>query len=435
MMRRVCLVALLAATGVTYACKPRQERSSELRDLNQPSAMNDQKKPTAAMRAKKQKVVVVYYANDGYSPNSDDPAYVNLQAVVRTLRAAVDSEPDPQEQQRFNILAEKLETEWARLSGSIRNDVAALTKVLCQKVPAAYRDTVAGLAVFRNFDNESSLNAGSDYMSRSIRTLKYTVCRPENPDRSENFSFELPRNESFPFLSQPLSHPLAFQRALESLRSPQLFPPANHRYILITKSHGSDEIAIAPHFSVDMVDYLETPQGQADFIKAVKAKKTIGGLEKMGGDPILSDMDDVLKQTRPQAAADVGVSKSDFVQILRDLSMGDATQNMNFPIVLMQSCRSDLRYATKGDVNWVLSTSPFPNTKPAPAGQKETPPDYKPFGMLNLGWIYTSDRNGLGYESIVYNELTSMRYQMQPDFEDNFKQFLDAITAGAPTPN
>ena len=62
------------------------------------------------------------------------------------------------------------------------------------------------------------------------------------------------------------------------------------------------------------------------------------------------------ERTRPQAAADVGVTKGDYIQILRDLGTGDASTAMNFPIVLMGSCRSDLRYAKKGDVSWVLST-------------------------------------------------------------------------------
>ena len=100
------------------------------------------------MRQNKQKVVVIYYANDAYSPSGDDPARVNLFSVGRTLKAAAQVEENPDDQRRMNIVAEKLETEWDRFSGSVRDDIVALSKPLCQKVPAIYKDSVAGFVVF-----------------------------------------------------------------------------------------------------------------------------------------------------------------------------------------------------------------------------------------------------------------------------------------------
>ncbi len=429
-MRRVCLVALLGLACATSACKPRQERGSEVRDVNRGAPMNNKEDPTASMRENKQKIVVIYYANDTYAVRGDDPARVNVNSITGTLRQAAHGEADPAESQHLSMVADKLDTEWERFRDAINDDIAVLEKRLCQTVVPEYQDSIAGFVSIRNFANDDSLNAGGGYLSRSLRSLKFTVCRATNSRTTEGHSFEVPRNEQFPFLSQPLSHPLAFQRALEAVRTP--FPPDKHRYILITKSHGSEEIAIAPNLSVDMTDYLTTDQGRQELVSAVKGRKSIRGLEKMGSDPILADMDETLHAVKPQASADVGISKGDYIQILRDLGIGDKKQVMNFPIVLMESCRSDLRYTKDENISWVLSTmSGGGSPGPMPNGE-EPPPDYRAFNMANVGWVYTSDRKGLGYKAVRYPDLNNMRFQQGKDFEEVFKSFLDSLTAGAP---
>lgn len=420
MIRRVCLVALLAASGSLHACKPRQERGSEVNDLNPGAAMNQAKDPTAGMRDKDQKVVVIYYANDTLLPRDDDPAKANLAIITSTLKAAAAAESEDPDAQRLVTVAEKLDAEWMKFGDIINNDISALTRTLCLTVPPVYQKSLAGFVVFRNLWNTDTLNPGTDYRSRSVRSLKYQFCRPLNSERTEGGSFEVPRNETFPILSQPLTHPFAFQRALETVRG--LFPPAGHRYILITKSHGSDEVAIAPHLSVDMTDTLATEAGRESFVNQIKARKNIGGLDKMT-DPILADMDDTLKKIAPPGIPkDVGVTKGDYIQILRDLGTGDASQAMNFPLVLMESCRSDLRYSKNNeDLKWVLSQL---------GGDQNGDPNYRGFNMTNVGWIYTSDSRGLAYDAVRYGDLKMTRYLMEYDFQDAFKSFLDSMTKG-----
>lgn len=54
----------------------------------------------------------------------------------------------------------------------------------------------------------------------------------------------------FPFKGQWLSHPDVFKRTLEQIA--KVFPPEKHRFILVTKSHGSKDLALGVRINLDV---------------------------------------------------------------------------------------------------------------------------------------------------------------------------------------
>jgi hypothetical protein len=194
------------------------------------------------------------------------------------------------------------------------------------------------------------------------------------------------------------------------------FPPQTHRFVLITKTHGSAEVAIGPHLSVDVREEVRT-NGPA-ILAAIKSSHRIAvaGLDTAkSGDPILEEIDASLRR-RP-GNTEKGVSKKDYLGVLSRLGEGAAA--MKFPIVLMESCKSDLRFTTDDDLQFAL-------TRHRGGAQGY----YSGFQMSNVGNLYASDDKGLKYDEIDYRDLVDnhFRYGNYVDFQDMFKAFLDGKT-------
>lgn len=86
---------------------------------------------------------------------------------------------------------------------------------------------------------------------------------------------------------------------------------------------------------------------------------------------------------------------------------------MVFPIVLMESCKSDLKFSKDVEIQQVLRTYGT---------------GYKGFSMSNVGLLYTSDEKGLRYEDVKYKDLLSFMSNNATDFQDLFKQILDTTS-------
>src|SRR5690606_13792553 len=133
-------------------------------------------------------------------------------------------------------------------------------------------------------------------------------------------------------------------------------------------------------------------------------------------EPILADVSVVMASaasTSSIAAStpDIGVSKQTYLRILNQMSSGTPVQAMKFPIVLMESCKSDLRLSDDSEIQWVLHSI---------MGSS-----YGGFQMPNVGMLYTGDERGLGYTDVNYWELKSFRFNNFNDFQDLFRTFLD----------
>jgi hypothetical protein len=248
-------------------------------------------------------------------------------------------------------LGKKVENDWNLFRTIIGQNVDVLRNQLCANVGSNYYESVGGLAVFRNYGNDAS-----------IRSSAY--------GDSEKY-----------------------------------------RYILITKSHGSDEMAIAPHLSVDLRSMIKSePQKILAAFKKKDAKSTsVLGLDPFKQAPFLDEVDGAVREAVNAKAK--GVSKAKYLRILNQLGSGGPSNAMNFPIVLMESCRSDLRFSSDSEIEWVLNYYPAKS--------------YAGFNMRNVAYMFTSDEDGLAYTDINYHELMGFRYNSYTDFQKIFKAFLD----------
>lgn len=387
------------------ACKPRKEESS-LKDLNPGQMMNDNDNSLNQMKENR-KVVVIYYANDTYAP-STDPAFENLTDLMDALKKAAAKETDENVKKYLIGTADRLRNDWRDFGQTVGNDVGVLTEKLCSKVGSSYFDSVGGLAIFRNFSNEENRSGTMSSGSDLIRNLRWDSCRPGDVFLQGKL-LEVPKFNEFPYDSQPFSHPLAFQKALAAVRT--VFPPEKHRYILITKSHGSKENALVPHLSVDLRERLRTNADEV--IDAIKSANKTGasGLDPFKTDAMLNGVDELLKKKIPDSV-EKGISKTVYLHTINELGAGGPSNAMIFPIVFMESCKSELKLSKDSDIDWVL--------KYYPGGS------YKGFNMQNVGLLYTSDEKGLRYDEINFFELSGWRYNSFDDFQDVIKNFLDS---------
>ena len=88
---------------------------------------------------------------------------------------------------------------------------------------------------------------------------------------------------------------------------------------------------------------------------------------------------------------------------------------MMFPVVLMESCKSDLKYSEQDEIKKALSYY-----GPSKEG-------YMGFNMRNVGKLYTSSDKGLGYNEIDYSLLQGFMANNATDFQDLFSQILDDL--------
>jgi hypothetical protein len=416
----IYVTALIAGLAFSYACKPRQEQDASLKQLNEGKPLNsDGDKSLEAMK-KDRKVVVIYYANDTFAPRVTDPAHANLHALTRFLEAEATKDSNQDIKDSLLNLSKKLLNDWDEFNRTVKQNVNILTSRLCSSVGTNYADSVAGLAVFRNSSAEGDEATNSRYMWDAMWHYCKIGDRVLRPDY-----LRIPSFKEFPYSSQPFANVDTLELALEQVK--RVFNPQDHRFILITKSHGSKENAIVPHFSVDLRERIKTePQVVLEAIK--KGMSNFVGLDMWKTGTLLDTVDEALKNNLSNTQ-EKGVAKIEYLRILNKLgqvtkSDGNEQESsmqivkdgpMMFPVVLMESCKSDLKYSEQDEIKKALSYY-----GPSKEG-------YMGFNMRNVGKLYTSSDKGLGYNEIDYSLLQGFMANNATDFQDLFSQILDDL--------
>jgi hypothetical protein len=416
----IYVTALIAGLAFSYACKPRQEQDASLKDLNEGKPLNsDGDKSLEAMK-KDRKVVVIYYANDTFAPRVTDPAHANLNALTRFLELEAMKEANKDIKEPLLNLSKKLLNDWDEFNRVVKQNVNILTSRLCSSVGTNYAESVAGLAVFRNSSAEVDEAGSGRYMWDAM----WHYCKIGDRVLRSDY-LRIPSFKEFPYSSQPFANADTLELALEQVK--RVFNPQDHRFILITKSHGSKENAIVPHFSVDLRERIkDEPQVVLEAIK--KGMSNFVGLDMWKTDTLLDSVDDALKNNLSNTQ-EKGVAKIEYLRILNKLgqvSRSDGNEQessmqilkdgpMMFPVVLMESCKSDLRYSQQAEIQKALSYY-----GPSKEG-------YMGFNMRNVGKLYTSSDKGLGYNEIDYSLLQGFMANNATDFQDLFSQILDDL--------
>ena len=124
-------------------------------------------------------------------------------------------------------------------------------------------------------------------------------------------SFTVDESDNYISQSNPLASPATFKQALQSVM--EHFDPHKYRYVLITKSHGNQELAMTPRL---VVRHEETD------------REEILGLFK--GD---LDEDELPEWTK----VTLGTTKEDYFAVLSELGK---SHGMQFSLVVMESCKS-----------------------------------------------------------------------------------------------
>ncbi len=416
---RICVGLLLFTVA---SCKARQsapESGAELRDLNPGRPMSADGALMDSPDIRRKKVVLIYYANDTYAPTDDDIAYVNKEALISKLRNGQNSDTLSFDQKdKLKKVAARVADDWNNFRRSVDGDLRYLQNAVCKTNPRYDM----GLVVFRNFGNDSTT------LNEYERTLNYTFCTPAGSP--QNAQLAIPNFQDFRFQSQPLASPLVFRKAIEDVM--KNFPMGAYRYVLISKSHGSRDMAIAPHLSVDVrqvpdedvwrsvvgpvAGQAPTEGPQTVSLDSDKMSMPILDSDKMSM-PILDEVDSVLMRDpgvvqKAAVAQQVGVSKKDYLTTLGRVGGGNPLLGMYFPIVFMEACKSGLEFSADTDIRERLTT--FSGS-------------YVGLNMQNIGLLYTSDQKGLGYNTVDFREIfEGFRYNDKRDFQDALRSFLDS---------
>lgn len=84
------------------------------------------------------------------------------------------------------------------------------------------------------------------FSNRLVRQGKYLLLREQTA--AEEFAIHLTSSDNFILTSSPLARPEMFERALKG--AGRRCDPARHDFVLVTKSHGNDEMALTPRLVV-----------------------------------------------------------------------------------------------------------------------------------------------------------------------------------------
>ena len=228
--------------------------------------------------------VFIYCANES-SPTEEEQA--NYEIVIGWLRSS--------DQEKLHKLVDSFEWDMDRFPKAVDNEVA----VFRSRLPQLGRS--AGAAVFTN---------------RSVREGRYWLYRCGDAGFEER-SIRVPEQENFILAANPLSDPDTLRLALEEVA--RQFDPAEHEFVLVTKSHGSLEMALTPRL-------------------VVRAEDT-------SREELLALVDEEIPEhERPAWARRLGITRQECFSILEEAGQ---RHRMRFSLVFTESCQGVLEQELK----------------------------------------------------------------------------------------
>lgn len=388
MKRRIGLgvMATLAIVAVAVPAADREESTSDAfsrllspaRDLNAPLDVN------ARIGDASKATVLIYYANETAPNESEAKNYALLMDWLGSSKNAKIKE----------------------IAGSLASDLETFHVVVDEEIEAIRRHVAA-------LESQRKVRVAV-FTNRLARAGKYHILQPDT-DGVIEAAIAVPKFDNLVYDANPLAHPELFARALESVG--KRFDPQQHQFVLITKSHGGPDVALTPRVILDaaatgreqllaMVEqdlasanaHRHTPEAVLNEAGEIEKASEIDKDDLLGKDtgtpmskdrklsgekwefPILEKASEILKEGTlsgdpPASAPQIGVRKADYAAILLRLGRD---QEMTFPVVFVESCRSQLEDST---VQQLQSHD------------------------TNIGRLYTSDLTGLQYKTLDYDQV------------------------------
>lgn len=216
---------------------------------------------------------------------------------------ANETRPEGLEQENYDTFAtwlREIDTEESRkIARGLISDAALF--------PAAVDEETAQLVSFAgSMSDDQAIVVFTNQLARQNRCL-----RIQSGSQPREVDFVVPKLDSLVLDGNPLSRRAVFQSALQ--RVSELFIPKDHRYVLITKSHGSSQLAL-------------TVRLQQDFREFSKEK-----LESSLDDP------------NPNLSPNLGIKKQEYFDVLK--TAGNEF-GMKFSLVFVESCRRTIDTST-----------------------------------------------------------------------------------------
>ncbi|MDA9951334.1 hypothetical protein N9D31_02050 [Oligoflexaceae bacterium] len=431
---------------------------SRLTDLANGVRPNQGENPRFKLTNRKKAPVYIYYANESISQDSvrntlealNSASYGQGRAVFeRSCKELGIERMECQEMMRS--IAAKISDDWTEFNNTVLEETNWL-KQMCERGHV-------NLAVFTNrlFLTES---AGSnkpswqvcDVESKTLKSVPFTLdfkTASKEPgaakiaDNDQKFTFDfLPKI----LRNQPASSVSILRQSIEEVKN--AFLPEKHRYLLVVKSHGTENHNVIPFL---------LPEGKMEtikqkrwlwkiFLKAAlnsKLKKSDdlnvfehfsgamkgGQLEPPGGDEPLGPPggnepleppggDEPLEPPggdEPLGAETkgFGIEKTEFISVLKD-----ASRDMFFSLVFMESCNSDLSL-TDGNKDSKLPREQI----------------IKNLDLPNVGVIFGSI-GGLQWKTLDYRLMSARLGSFGDSFGDDIEEVvvrqLESAATGKP---
>lgn len=446
------------------SCKSMEGRN-KLKDFNQPRALSNSSNFLNVVKESHKKVVIIYIANDTYSRTYGESDR-NYRYIYDTLMNAAREHAEPNTAHNQNVrkylehLANRLRQEFVEFDRSTRVETEALKDAACRQ-PSLRRDnsTIGGIAVFTNSMSEGIWGARDpDRVHRS--RLRYEFCRykPSGNNRmEERFVDNVIYVPEFPTRKQPLTNPENVKQAIRAVQNEfeknRRDNDDQYRYIVVVKSHGSDDKLIVPLVQRDLVgekvtretivksvlkpfvDQKTSQKRPGQVLNSEKLDTPILNNEKLDTPilstavPAITQINKLLLEEKSKAVSDrdssTGFDKMEFLHFI-------ATEPTTmYPIIIWYSCRSALEYALTVQKNDQFLEDIVRNSKgnellEEKPGQYTGIKSYSNLGARNAGVLITSDLKGVRYDEIKFGLLNDRRstYYMIPDLQDAILQLL-----------
>ena len=213
---------------------------------------------------------------------------------ARIIIAWLRSSEEPKAQR----IADQLEKELREFAKTVDEEIADIRRVAMQP------ECRMGVVIFTN---------------RLARAGKFLYCR-DSVDGFQEGAIEVPDQENYILASNPLPTPAFFDRALRAVAA--LFPTQDHLFVLATKSHGNQQMALTPRVAVR---WEETNREEV--------------LSVATGDPP--------EGTVSRWSSRLGIARDAYFGAIDELGR---SEGMTFSLVLMESCGGTVKHVLESQI-------------------------------------------------------------------------------------